>query len=124
MSLRLMMEEAIEAVPEGQYKASVVDARGIDGPHGPMVKMDFMISGDDECDGRQVSGVASRRMSENSKLGRWVAAILGRLPEVGEEVSARDLVGKDCRIAVKHRTSSDGKTFANVTDVLAPADSL
>ena len=118
------MEEPIEAVPEGKYRASVVDVRGIDGPHGPMVKIDFMIFGDDECDGRQVSGVASRRMSENTKLGRWVAAILGRLPEVGEEVTVRDLIGKDCRVAIKHRTSPDGKTFANVTDVFAQTDSL
>jgi hypothetical protein len=121
MTWNAVMEEPIVAVPEGEYAATPVDVRLTEGPHGEMVKIEFMLSGDDECDGRQVSGVASSKLSENTKLGRWVCAILGRIPEVGQELKAEDLLYKDCRAIVKHRTNDEGQVFANVVKVL-PAE--
>lgn len=121
MTWKATMEEPVVAVPEGEYHATPVDVRLAEGPHGEMVKIDFMLSGDDECDGRQVSGVASRRLSENTKLGRWVSAILGRVPEVGEEVKAQDLLHKDCRVVVKHRTNGEGQVLANVVELTGPS---
>ena len=123
MTWNAAMEEPIVAVPEGEYAATPIDIRLIEGPHGEMVKIEFMLSGDDECEGRQVNGVASRRLSENTKLGRWVSAILGRVPEVGEEVKAQDLLHKDCRVIVKHRTNGEGQVFANVVEVMGPSPS-
>ena len=120
MSWKATMEEPVIAVPENEYAATIIDVRLVQGPHGEMVKVDFMLGGDDEYDGRQVSGVASRRLSENTKLGRWVSAILGRTPEVGDEVRAQDLLHKDCRVVVKHRANDDGQVFANVVEVLSP----
>ena len=119
MTWNAVMEEPIVAVPEGEYAATPVDVRLVEGPHGEMVKIDFMLSGDEECDGRQVSGVASRRLSENTKLGRWVSAILGRIPEVGDEIRSEDLLHNDCRVAVKHRANADGQLYANVVAVLS-----
>jgi hypothetical protein len=119
MTWKAVVEEPIAVVPEGEYDATPVDVRLVEGPHGEMVKIDFMLSGDDDCEGRQVSGVASRRLSENTKLGRWVAAILGRVPKVGEEVTAQALLHKDCRVVVKHKTNADGKVFANVVEVIS-----
>jgi len=113
-----VMEKPIVAVPEGEYDATLIDVRLVDGPHGEMVKVDFMISDDDDCEGRQVNGVASKRLSENTKLGRWVSALLGRVPEIGEEIKAQDLLHKDCRIVVKHKANGDGQVFANVAQVL------
>ncbi|MCX5770883.1 MAG: hypothetical protein NTZ09_11515 [Candidatus Hydrogenedentes bacterium] len=118
MSWKAVMEEPIIAVAEGEYEGTVVDVRFVDGPHGEMVRIDFMLSGEEEYEGRQVSGVASRRLSENTKLGRWIAAIFGRTPAVGEEVTAQALLHKDCRVVVKHKTNPDGKTFANVVEVM------
>ena len=118
MEWNAVMEEPIAAVPEGEYAATPVDVRLTEGPHGEMVKIDFILSGDDERDGRQVSGVASRKLSENTKLGRWVCAILGRIPEVGEEITAQDLLHKDCRVVVSHRMTEDEKVFANVVEVI------
>ena len=119
MTWKAMMEEPVVAVPEDEYDATPVDVRLVEGPHGEMVKIDFMLSGDDDCDGRQVSGVASRRLSENTKLGRWICAILGRVPEVGEKVKSDDLLHRDCRVIVKHRTNGEGQVFANVVEVLS-----
>ena len=118
MTWNAVMEEPIVAVPEGEYDATPIEVRLTEGPHGEMVKIDFMLSGDDEHDGRQVSGVASRKLSENTKLGRWVCVLLGRVPEVGEEVTAQDLLHKDCRVVIKHKTNGEGQLFANVVQVL------
>ena len=78
---------------------------------------------DDEVDNRQVSGIAGFRPSPNTKLGRWIAAIIGRAPEVGETVDTDDLIQRDCRVVVKHKASADGQVFANVTQVLSMEES-
>jgi len=123
MSQELVFQEPISAVPEGEYDATVVDVRRQDATHGKVMRFDFMID-DDEAEGRQVSGMASDRPCENTKLGRWITAILGRTPEVGERVKFDDLHSKKCRVLVKHRKNSEDQVFANVTQVLpAAADS-
>ena len=114
------VEEAATAVAEGTFDAEVTGVQDMDGQHGPMVRIEVTLSTDDEWDERRVTGLASKKLSENTKLGRWVAAILGRVPEVGEEVSAQDLVAKECRVVIKHKTNADGKVFANVVQVLRP----
>ncbi len=114
----LPFDLVVATLSEWSGKNRPADGRLVEGPHGEMVKIDFMLSGDDDCDGRQVSGVASRRLSENTKLGRWVSAILGSVPEVGEEVKAQNLLHKDCRVVVRHRTNPEGQLFANVVEVL------
>jgi len=113
------VEEAAEAVAEGEYDAEVSGVRDMEGPHGPMVRIEFTLSANDEWDERRVTGLASKKLSEDTKLGRWVAAILGRMPAVGDEVTAEDLIGKRCRVVITHKTNSIGKTFANVSKVLA-----
>ena len=118
MTWNAKMKEADAIVAEGEHRATLTNIRDVDGQHGATVRMDFILSADDEWDGREISGIASKRLSENTKLGRWVSAILGRIPEIGEEVTAETLIHKDCRVVVKHKTNADGKTFANVVEVL------
>jgi len=118
MAWKATVEEPITVVLEGEYDAVPIDVRLIAGPHGEMVKMDFMLTGEHEYEGRQVSGVANKRLSENTKLGRWVSAILGRTPPVGEDVMAEALLHQECRVVVKHKSNTDGTVFANVVQVL------
>ena len=121
MGWKANVEEAAAVAAEGEYDAEVSGVRDQDGQHGPMVRIEFTLSTDEEFDGHKVSGLASKRLSEGTKLGRWVAAILGRMPAIGEEVTIEDLLHKHCRVVVGHKTSSDGKTFANVLDVISSA---
>lgn len=118
MSWKATVREPVVAVPEGQYDAMVTGVEQMKGPHGPMVRMAFVLQGQEDVDGRAVSGVASKRLSENTKLGRWVSAILGRSLEVGEEVHGADLIHHDCRVLVRHRAADEGQVFGNVVDVL------
>ena len=118
MAWKETVREPIVAVPEGEYDAMVSSLQPMKGVHGPMVRIEFILRGHDDIDGRSVSGIASKRLSENTKLGRWISAILGRPVEVGEDVRASDLLHKDCKVIVRHRTSDDGHVFGNVAEVL------
>jgi hypothetical protein len=116
-----VFEEPTSVAPEGKYPATVHGIHEMDGSYGPVVRIDFKVTSDDEAEGGQVSGLANKRFSENTKLGRWITAILGRTPNIGEEITAAQLTGKECCVVVRHKTSADGKVFANVTDVLGLA---
>lgn len=118
MDWKATVEEAAAVAAEGEYDAEVSGIRNQDGQHGPMARIEFTLSADEEFDAHRVSGLASMKLSEGTKLGRWVAAILGRMPDIGEEVTIEDLLHKHCRVVVGHKVSSDGKVFANVVDVL------
>ncbi len=115
-------EEPAALVPEGTWPAIVTEVREKEGPHGPLVNILFNIISDDEYEGRTVTGLANRRISEITKLGRWLVALLGHTPAIGEEIAVEDILHKECRVVVGHKTNGDGKTFANVTEVL-PAES-
>ena len=121
MSWKATTETAPQPVPEGEYDAFVVDVKEVEGPHGSMVRIDFTLTTQDESDERQISGLASNKLHENSKLGRWVTAILGGMPNVGEDISATDLVHKKCHVVVKHKENAGGQVFANVVQVM-PSD--
>ena len=79
--------------------------------------IEFTMFTDNKGDQRPVSAIASNELSEDTKLGRWVAAILGHMPSVGEEVTVEDVLHKHCRVVVGHKSNSTGKIFANVVDV-------
>jgi hypothetical protein len=111
-------EETPALLPEGQYPAFPVSIRDIDGPHGPSVRIEFQIA-DHDHEGQLVSGIARKKLSENTKLGRWVSALLGRPLDVGEQITETHLLRKDCHITVKHKANNDGQQFANVSDVHA-----
>ncbi|MCX5758046.1 MAG: hypothetical protein NTU83_05995 [Candidatus Hydrogenedentes bacterium] len=119
MAWKATVEESITA-PEGEYEAEVISVEDKDGQYGPTVRIEFKISAELGGDEFRVAGFAHKKLHEKSKLGRWITAILGHMPEVGEEITIDQLLHKNCRVTVKHKTTTDGKTFANVTDVLPP----
>ena len=119
MSWKTTVEEAIATVAQGSFSATITGIQDMDGQHGPMVRIEFTLNTDDEWDERRVTGLASKKLCENTKLGRWVAAIIGHIPSVGEEITMEDLLQKPCRVVVKHKTNPDGIVFANVVEVLA-----
>ena len=118
MTWNATVEDPLVAVPEGEYDAMVTGTQSMKGTHGPMVRIEFVLRGNEDIDGRSVSGIASKRLSENTKLGRWVSAILGRVIEVGEEIRATDLLHKDCKVVIRHRAGENGRVFANVAEVI------
>ena len=118
MALNATVEEAATIVAEGEFDGEVPGVQEKGGRHGSIVLFEFRFCTDGEWDGRRVSGLERKKLSAATKLGRWVEAILGPMPGVGEEVTAKDLLNKQCRVEIKHRTSPDGTVFANVVEVL------
>ena len=118
MTGTFVFEEATELVSEGEYMAKPINMYERTGPHSEMIHIDFRLLPEDDYDGCVVSGIASMKFAENTKLGRWVAAILGRMPGVGEEVAFDDLLHKECRVVIKHRKDAEDRVYANVVRVL------
>jgi hypothetical protein len=118
MTWKATVEEPVTAVAEGTFDAEVTGIQDMEGQHGPMVRIEFKLATDDEWDERRITGLASKKLSENTKLGRWTAAILNRPLQVGEQITIDHILHKHCRVIVKHKTNTDGKTFANVAEVL------
>ena len=80
MGWKASVEEAATAIAEDEFDAEVTGVRDMEGQHGPMVRVEFSLSTDDEWDGRYVTGLASKKLSAATKLGRWLEAILGHMP--------------------------------------------
>lgn len=64
-------------------------------------------------DGRTTSGSSSLSTSPKSKGGKWLAALIGRVPEAGEEVEP---IGRRCTIIVE----LDDNGYEKVTTVAPP----
>jgi len=109
------------AVPEGTYDAFPSSISESDGRFGGLVRITFTLETDDEFDGRQVSGISSQIINRKSKLGRWIATIIGELPPVGVEITEKELLHQHCRIVVKNTQQDADTTFASVVEVLPAA---
>jgi hypothetical protein len=115
------MQERVAAVPESEYDAELTACSEQTSTHGPVNKFEFRLIGGSEIDGRKVTGLTPTTMAENTKKGRWIAALLGRVPAVGENITKGDVLNKRCRIVIVHKTDDKGQIFANVSDVLPAA---
>lgn len=63
---------------------------------------------------------ASKKLSANTKLGGWIAALFGTMPKVGQEITIDDIMHKECKVILRQKISDDNKmVFANVVQVLS-----
>lgn len=118
MTWKAVVREPLAEIPEGQYNAMVTGIQTTKTDDGPKVQIDFILQEQGDLDGRTATGTTGKRLSENTKLGRWVSAILGRSLEVGEEVHGTDLIHHDCRVLVRHRAGDEAQVFGNVVEVI------
>jgi hypothetical protein len=99
-------------VAEGLYPADFDGAEpGPDGQYGPSIRWNFTAYVEGEA--TPVSGLSSTSGSSKSKASKWITAILGRQPEVGEKISFDDLVGKKCRVMVEDNSNG----WPTITDI-------
>ncbi len=117
MRCNAAVQEAWPVTPEGEYEGVVVGIRDIECCYGTRIHIRFVLSGDGRLDGNIVSGIADKILIQDMELGLWIAAILGRMPEAGEEVTFHDLLHRKCRLVIRHRTNARGQVFATVVNV-------
>lgn len=65
-----------------------------------------------------LEGVSSTRFSPRAKAYKWVSAMLGRSPAVGEEIDLDDLIGSEVLIRVVNKPLRSGGFVSRVDDVL------
>jgi len=64
-----------------------------------------------------VSGITSQRMSEKSKSYGWAAALLGKKPDIGDEIDLDELIGLRGNAELKTKELRDGTEVSNVVDI-------
>ena len=108
----LVQKTEYETLDTGVYPATIRDIQITDGKFGPQLQWDFDLVG-----GGSQRGWSGTTMSGKSKLGKWVMALLGNIPD---ELDTDHLVGKPCRLSLTVKTTDDGTEFNRVDNVLAP----
>ena len=113
------VQETPKNVPEGMYNAYPVSITRKDNNNDPYLIISFKIDSEDDYDGEKVTGICADKIHENTKWGKWIKAITGRLPIPGEKInSERDILNKPCLIRVIHTQKNEYTKFANVGSVL------
>jgi hypothetical protein len=101
-------------IPAATYPATLAEVvRKSSDAFGDFRTWDFLITIDGER--HRVGGASSMNTGKKSKGGKWIAALLGRRPEKGENITA-ELVGKPCLVVVEE----DDNGWPKVVNVLPP----
>ena len=114
------VEKTPVIVPKGTYNAFPICISKEERKFGSCFKFIFKLETEDELDGEEVSGMCSDKIHENSKLGKWLIAITGKLPNVGDDIDDEEILLKPCRVEIKHTQKNEDTIFANVKTVLPP----
>ena len=101
-----------ELVPEGVYAAALVDVRRFTNAFGERVGLVFAIDGG-LYHGIELMESAALKGSPRGKLSELLRGIGGS--DGSSLLSAHELVGQRCHIAVRHETTKTGKTYAAIT---------
>ena len=107
----LYKEGEPELVPEGVYAAALADVRRFTNAFGERVGLVFAIDGG-LYHGIELMESAALKGSPRGKLSELLRGIGGT---DGSLLSAHDLVGQRCHIAVRHEATKTGKTYAAIT---------
>ncbi len=105
MSIRIEYTPSIEA---GTYEATVTDIQTRESKKdgNPYRWWEFTTD-----DGRTISAISSMMVGPKSKAGQWIAALIGRVPEMNEDI---ELVGLPCLVGV----TVDDQGFSQVSTLL------
>lgn len=114
--------ESPRPIPEGLYKASVLEISEATGQFGEYVKFIFEIS-DGEYKGVTRSAVAAKKLSKSkdgkaSKLFEFVKALSKKDLDSGDSLDLEGLVGTACHILVKNDKEKDGIVYQTISAVM------
>ena len=108
----LYKEGEPELVPEGVYAAMLADVRRFTNAFGERVGLVFAIEGGPHH-GIELMESAALKGSSRGKLAELLRGIGGA---EGSLLAAHELVGKRCRIAVRHEFTKSGKPYAAIRE--------
>lgn len=102
--------ESEPVVPEAVYEADMVDVRRFSNVFGERVGLVFKIATGPHV-GVELMEAAALKASPRGKLAELLRGMGGA---DGSLLTAQELVGRRCRIAVRHEASKAGKIYAAI----------
>lgn len=109
----IINKTSYELLDVGTYGAQVESVEVADGQFGPQVKIRFALDGSTAV----LTGWASQKLCDKSKLGKWTRALTGSIPD---QLDIDSLAGLRCQLAVVIETKDDGAQYNKIYDVLPP----
>lgn len=111
-----LTKQTKKLLPGGTYRAKIDSIIETKGQFGPQLEFDFRIH--ESLTGTGPSTVvhawAKAVLAEDSKLGLWVKAILGSVPE---DLDTDKLIGLQCLVELGQAISKSGLPCNTVVDV-------
>lgn len=105
----------LSLLDEGMYPVELVEIKDIETGYGDGWRWIFDVLEEEEE--TLVSGITSQRMSEKSKSYGWAAALLGKKPEIGDEIDLDELIGLRGNAELKTKELNDGTEVSNVIEL-------
>jgi hypothetical protein len=105
-----------EPMEMGSYEAIFTRYEEDEMEHGPVYKLFFKITNDEEYEGKELSRLVSQKFNPKSNLFQTVLALLGRPIRPGEVIDLDDLVGRPCVLNIGHNVKERG-TFEQIDGV-------
>jgi hypothetical protein len=106
----LYAEPELALVPEGIHEAELVDVRRFSNVFGERVGLVFKIASGSHL-GIELMEAAALKASPRGKLAELLRGMGGA---DGSLLTAHELVGRRCRIAVRHEATKAGKSYAAI----------
>ena len=105
----------LSLLDEGMYPVELVEIKDIETDYGDGWRWIFDVLEEEEE--TLVSGITSQRMSEKSKSYGWASALLGKKPEIGDEIDLDELIGLRGNAELKTKELNDGTEVSNVVEL-------
>ena len=109
--------QSTEPLPTGEYRVKVAELTTVEGRYGEQLRWRLQVVQGDYA-GRLLTAFCNPSGNPASKCGRWVAALLGRSLQTGEQIELATLVGKEARAVVIVKVAADGREVNAVQELL------
>ena len=105
-----------EPMEIGSYEAVFTRYEEDEMEFGPVYKLFFKITNDEEYEGKELSRLVSQKFNPKSNLFQTVQGLLGRPIRPGEVIDLDDLLGRPCVLNIGHNVKERG-TFEQIDGV-------
>ncbi|MCK4359795.1 MAG: hypothetical protein KAW92_13850, partial [Candidatus Cloacimonetes bacterium] len=105
---------------DGSFFIKLVGVSESQGKFSTVVQFIFEVLDDSENEGKQVTGMSSKRVTPDNKTSQWLSALDPNFEfEIGKEFDFESFVGKVCRGLVAESSGDGGRTYYNIVKMRA-----
>jgi hypothetical protein len=93
-----IVEEVVPVLPPGVYPARFAKIAEQTNDNGTFWMLTFVV--EDENNVVEITATTSPRITPKTKMGKWLAVLVGRPVDVGEAINFNDIIDTPCQIVV------------------------